>query len=135
MGIKSCMANRSDEQDRKRCRGCGYILDWLEVKRCPECFRGFDPDDPESYGPPPYRMRHIVFVLVTTAASCSIIPWYWHMPAGTDFVGIVIAGVSLFSGRRLHARSNNKDVQDLMFGCIAASALALLILWSAPRLY
>jgi len=135
MGIKSCMANRSDEHRYKRCRQCGYILDWLETNRCPECFRRFDPNDSETYGPPLYRKRHIVFVLVTTAASWSIILLYWHRSDGTDFAGMVLAAVSLFAGRRLHARSNNTGVQHLMFVCIAASALALLILWGAPPLY
>jgi len=32
-----------------RCLGCGYILDGLPENRCPECGRGFDPEDPKTY--------------------------------------------------------------------------------------
>ncbi len=35
--------------EHKRCLGCGYILDHLPEPRCPECGRGFDPLDPETY--------------------------------------------------------------------------------------
>ena len=35
--------------EHKRCLGCGYILDGLPEPRCPECGRGFDPDDPKTY--------------------------------------------------------------------------------------
>ncbi len=33
----------------KRCLGCGYILDHLPEPRCPECGRGFDPQDARTY--------------------------------------------------------------------------------------
>ena len=33
----------------KRCLGCGYILDHLPEPRCPECGRGFDANDQETY--------------------------------------------------------------------------------------
>ncbi len=33
----------------KRCLGCGYILDGLPEPRCPECGRGFDPEDSATY--------------------------------------------------------------------------------------
>ena len=35
--------------EHKRCLDCGYILDHLPESRCPECGRGFDPDDPKTY--------------------------------------------------------------------------------------
>ena len=35
--------------ERKRCLGCGYILDGLPEPRCPECGRGFDPKDDTTY--------------------------------------------------------------------------------------
>jgi hypothetical protein len=31
------------------CLTCGYILDGLPEARCPECGRGFDPADPETF--------------------------------------------------------------------------------------
>jgi hypothetical protein len=37
------------EPEHKRCLGCGYILDGLPEPRCPECGRGFDPDDAETF--------------------------------------------------------------------------------------
>ncbi len=37
------------EPDHKRCLGCGYILDGLPEPRCPECGRGFDPNDALTY--------------------------------------------------------------------------------------
>jgi hypothetical protein len=32
-----------------RCLDCGYDLHGLSENRCPECGRGFDPDDPATY--------------------------------------------------------------------------------------
>lgn len=37
------------ETDPKRCLGCAYILEGLPEHRCPECGRGFDPDNPRTY--------------------------------------------------------------------------------------
>ena len=37
------------EPEHKRCLGCGYILDGLPKPRCPECGRGFDPEDEDTY--------------------------------------------------------------------------------------
>jgi hypothetical protein len=31
------------------CRGCGYDLRKLDTTRCPECGRGFDPNDASTY--------------------------------------------------------------------------------------
>ena len=33
----------------RRCLGCGYVLDGLPENRCPECGRGFDPADPDTF--------------------------------------------------------------------------------------
>ena len=41
-----------NSEDHKRCLGCGYILDGLPEPRCPECGRGFDPDDASTYARP-----------------------------------------------------------------------------------
>lgn len=32
-----------------RCLDCGYVLEGLPSRRCPECARAFNPDDPRSY--------------------------------------------------------------------------------------
>jgi len=31
------------------CRDCGYDLYGLEASHCPECGRGFDPDEPATF--------------------------------------------------------------------------------------
>lgn len=35
-----------------RCKGCHYELAHLSEKRCPECGRLFDPNDPMTFDPP-----------------------------------------------------------------------------------
>ena len=37
---------------QRRCLGCGYSLRGLPQPVCPECGRGFDPDDPETHVTP-----------------------------------------------------------------------------------
>jgi hypothetical protein len=52
------------EPDHKRCLGCGYILDGLPEPRCPECGRGFDLANTETYWwrPAPGRVHLIAAV-------------------------------------------------------------------------
>ena len=41
-----------------RCLTCGYLLRGLDEPVCPECARGFDPEDPKTYNTdPPGRLR------------------------------------------------------------------------------
>jgi len=42
------------------CLGCGYIIDHLPEKRCPECGREFDLSDPETYWIRPTNARRDV---------------------------------------------------------------------------
>lgn len=61
------------EPDHKRCLGCGYILDGLPEPRCPECGRGFDPGDWQTYYvPDPRAGRKLVIVALVGAAACAL---------------------------------------------------------------
>ncbi|MEM9345392.1 MAG: hypothetical protein AAGB26_02120 [Planctomycetota bacterium] len=40
----------------KFCLGCRYCLDHLESDECPECGRGFDPNDPKTFSNSPRRI-------------------------------------------------------------------------------
>jgi hypothetical protein len=56
------------------CKKCGYPLDGLSEKRCPECGRGFDPDDKESFVTESRILRegHIYAIVLGIVAFVSI---------------------------------------------------------------
>jgi hypothetical protein len=41
----------TDVRDKALCLGCNYPLRDLDTRRCPECGRAFDPDDPTTFNP------------------------------------------------------------------------------------
>ncbi|MCI0675219.1 MAG: hypothetical protein L0Y42_05510, partial [Phycisphaerales bacterium] len=43
-----------------RCKGCHYSLKKLVERRCPECGRGFDPDDARTFEGEGRRGRDLV---------------------------------------------------------------------------
>lgn len=49
-------------ESRLYCLGCYYDLRGLPEPRCPECGRGFDPDDPKTYSdtPRPERLKKLM---------------------------------------------------------------------------
>ncbi len=57
----------------KRCLGCGYILDHLPEPRCPECGRGFDPNDARTYYAPNSRGGRVL-LFVSIASALTTIP-------------------------------------------------------------
>ncbi|MEW6252845.1 MAG: hypothetical protein AB1716_19585 [Planctomycetota bacterium] len=52
----------------KRCLGCGYILDGLPEPRCPECGRGFDPQEPGTYCVQVPSARRLLWAAIASAA-------------------------------------------------------------------
>ena len=49
------------------CLACRYVLDGLDASRCPECGRGFDPDDPTTFADRPGRDYKQAFLAVGRA--------------------------------------------------------------------
>ena len=45
-------AHENDTPPAKRCRGCGYVLDYLPETRCPECGRQFDSNNARTFDIP-----------------------------------------------------------------------------------
>lgn len=77
----------------KRCLGCGYILDHLPEPRCPECGRGFDPDDPATYGPRPkdgwvlfWRVQLTVYLMVIVVVVVFYASLLFARPSRGEFV-------------------------------------------------
>lgn len=67
-------------QKNEMCLGCGYVLAGLVDRRCPECARAFDPNDPwgfvKEFRRPVARKRgipHLILALVS--ASMVILPF------------------------------------------------------------
>jgi hypothetical protein len=63
-GVKSMQESESINTSpipRGLCLGCGYDLRGIQARKCPECGRGFDPDDPWTMKvrrpPPRWAMR------------------------------------------------------------------------------
>jgi hypothetical protein len=48
----------ADRLSTAMCLNCGYSLHALTARRCPECGRRFDPDDPTTYRMPHVGIRH-----------------------------------------------------------------------------
>ncbi len=54
------------------CRECGYVLDGLSEMRCPECGRGFDPDNPATYRNHGRRGWNSRFARISVRVSCAL---------------------------------------------------------------
>ncbi len=51
------------------CLRCGYILDGVNTKKCPECGRPFDPHFDRTFRRPGARHRLVIVIAVT---SCGV---------------------------------------------------------------
>jgi hypothetical protein len=108
----------------KRCLNCGYILEYLPEPRCPECGRGFDPDDARTYHLPNSRGgRVLVFVsmasaLATIPAIAFLVVEEWlrvprAIPGLLGFVALAGAVCSLIAiGRALDLRHRGFSSSD-----------------------
>ncbi len=60
------------------CRGCCYRLDHLEVRKCPDCGREFDPDNASTYSLKPVntdrraRIGRLSYLAATITLICGI---------------------------------------------------------------
>jgi hypothetical protein len=55
------------------CRRCKYQLDHLKHTTCPECGRGFDPDDPSSFLPSLVEPRDkLGQVMIVWSSYCAV---------------------------------------------------------------
>ena len=70
-----------DVPDPKRCLGCDYILEGLPAPRCPECGRGFDPNDPSTYRSRTTRGRTPWPVMITAIPAAAAVAWLGGMEA------------------------------------------------------
>jgi predicted amidophosphoribosyltransferase len=46
------------------CKSCHYPLKQLTERRCPECGREFDPDDPSTFDTPRSKQERLAFRLL-----------------------------------------------------------------------
>ena len=87
----------------KRCLGCGYILEYLPEPRCPECGRGFDPDDPDTYMiRAPSGRRYLAAAVLPLAAMAAMVGYFVGNPpealviafigGGSPVEGVVLVG-------------------------------------------
>lgn len=49
-----------------RCIACDYLLKDLTERRCPECRRGFDPNDPSTFHFGHWRLRLLTKIVVVS---------------------------------------------------------------------
>jgi hypothetical protein len=95
----------------KRCLRCGYILDHLPEPRCPECGRGFDPNDARTYrvGPVKGPLRALLALLAAvlsielTLGRFAVI----HPAREADWIAVALAfgaAALAISGFRVRAR-------------------------------
>ena len=82
-------SSQTPPAEARYCRTCGYDLRGTVAAplRCPECGRGFDPDDPQSFRllPLPHWTRHLrralwtaAVLLLGLALTWGWLFWGWH---------------------------------------------------------
>lgn len=118
------------------CRQCLYPLDGLPESRCPECGRGFNPAEEESFlnkpSYPPSRasVAAILCVLVDTAVLLTAVFFFWGRSRVLDCIrghlaisvtAVVCAAVGLV---RSHTR-NSLGWIALAVACLLALFLVL----------
>ena len=78
-----------------RCLSCHYNLKNLPEHRCPECGRGFDPDDPSTFKTRPLRgpfhARRVTILGLCTLTTVAICLAFYHYKP-TD-LGSIMAGL------------------------------------------
>jgi hypothetical protein len=83
------------------CKKCGYALDGLSEKRCPECGREFDPDRKRTFLKKPYRVGRfftvvaVVSLLLAVLGSALWVGSYWyhiHIVRGIYTTSVAKAG-------------------------------------------
>jgi hypothetical protein len=102
--MRSCRSQwynaRVDSNGHKRCLGCGYILDGLPEPRCPECGRGFDPDDPETFSHvalPKNRYAIALAALLMALMSAIMSLGNWATIRPEPGVDVIAAGLAISS--------------------------------------
>ena len=96
------------------CRQCEYALDGLEVFRCPECGRPFDPDQRQSYrrSPRKWQIRMAARAVLRTALRIT----------GFGCLALLIAG--LVTGGGLYRRySSERAVIARLEACVDGYAI------------
>lgn len=78
----------AESLEPKRCITCDYSLHGLSESRCPECGRGFDPSDPETYRIGPRRSRLPAVLLCLSIVS----PWVY---VGLEYFCWLIGAIEL----------------------------------------
>lgn len=100
------MANNDDVL--MRCLTCGYPLERLDkdARRCPECGRAFDPEDPKTFLSPlparPAPARAMAGMLIVAASAIGL-PFSCLLAAEAVFlpvIGFVVGLLLLFPRRK-----------------------------------
>ena len=93
-----------------RCSGCDYALDHLPSKRCPECGREFDPQDPTSFNDP-------------LAPRKRVVSSWWFLGAALVWTQVVPAIVRLIDWPGVRTPWTNTTTYRHIGALIAISAL------------
>lgn len=133
------MTHRRVPHRSRRCLTCGYTLDGLSGKRCPECGREFDAIDPRTFRwDPPIDKDHartkngwIVSLVYAAPQIVSLVFWMRHAmnPSVALPWGGVVRWASLGTGpfAGLVNESGNPWGVVLLFVAIWACLIALLL--------
>jgi hypothetical protein len=69
------------------CWHCSYVLDWLSERRCPECGRSFDPDDPRTFRRTPKVKKRASLVLLMYLLPLALFLIWWAAADSTKWDG------------------------------------------------
>lgn len=96
--VKGAATRGKKRQPSKYCHKCGYILEHTTSHTCPECGRGFDPNDPSTYAVwqsdlSTHGHEPIWGALVGGVFGSVLSFVLWGLPAGICFsVGLGVCG-------------------------------------------
>ena len=100
-----------------RCLDCGYVLEHLDADRCPECGRGFDLADAESFSRKPPKVSWRLWMPgFALALGSGLLAWFVLLTLGLGWGWATTIAVPLSAGALLG------------YGCRTGPALQWLIL-------
>ena len=134
--LSNDLANTVSAPLGARCRKCGYSIEYLPEKRCPECFTEFNLDDPTTFVVPNHHKEGFVpwclLCLCILASAISIVSrdrnnYIWILGLALQSAVIIAAA---------HRMRRSRSIAAILYWLSLVIAVgAALYSWAVPRLH